>query len=874
MNTGAISNQIIYNLETRAIATDCNGDIYSLHVTFGTVGTAAGNVLNKTNANFTPAGSMGSGLLLPECEPATGYAPNPTYSSCIYHGINGIIVFGPYVYIYDGSTLRRINKTALAIINSVAVPGGTYMQCSGLATDPCGNVYAGTINGIVQFDSTLNYLATIPTPGAVYDIILAANGELLACGEGFLGSFSIVCTSPALLNASATSINGNCGLGGSATITAIGATAPYTYTWQPGGQITATATNLASGVYTYTVNDAFCQTFQDTIIVNQTPLLTVNSNLFINTSGFLSNPSCFGYIDGSAIATISGGSGPYVYSWNTTPIQVTDTASGLLAGTYIVTVTDADNCIKNDTIILIEPALLTANLSSQTDVSCFGGNDGSVTISAAGGTAPYNFSWNTVPIQTSNTATNLYAGGYTCTITDAHACTTTFSVIISQSTQVVGGVIPPVTVCNGDNVAATAFTSIPLGGTFTWTNSDPTIGIGANGTGDILSFIANNVSSLPIIATITVSPTVNGCIGIPSIYTITVNPTPTVVVPPNIIVCNGDNILATTFTSPSTGATFTWTNSDPSIGIATNGTGNIPSFITTNIGLSVITSTITVTPSANGCIGIPSTYTITVNPSPTVLFSANPTLGCLPLCVDFSDLSTVVGSSITTWMWNIEGQSTSINKDETFCFNTPGLYDASLTVTSSVGCSSTMSFVDYIDVRPAPIADFLYLPTQIFETDPTVIFTNTSLGAISYLWNFGDGGSSTLLSPPAYTYSDTGTYCVFLQVLNNIGCMDSITHCLQITPEFLIYIPNSFTPNGDKNNEIFRIYGRGIKDLDARIFNRWGEEIYYFDDVNEGWPGTRQNGGICQMGVYVYQVTVITLMGNELNFRGQINLLR
>ena len=130
------------------------------------------------------------------------------------------------------------------------------------------------------------------------------------------------------------------------------------------------------------------------------------------------------------------------------------------------------------------------------------------------------------------------------------------------------------------------------------------------------------------------------------------------------------------------------------------------------------------------------------------------------------------------------------------------------------------------------------------------------------------------VNPPGHKYADTGFYCVLLQVFNDIGCMDSISHCLHVMPEFLIFIPNSFTPNGDKNNEVFKIYGRGIRDLDARIFNRWGEEIYYFNDVNEGWPGTRQNGSICQMGVYVYKVTVITLMGKEFNFRGQVNLLR
>jgi PKD repeat protein len=354
MNTGAISNEIAYGAETRGLATDCNGDIYSLHVTFGYSGVAASNVLRKTYANFTPASSVGSGFLLAEAQPAaTAYGLNPAYGggSNTYQVLNAIVVNGPYVFIYDGATIRRINKTSLTIINSVSVPNGTVTMCGGIVADLCGNIYAGGTNGIAKFDSSLTYISTIPTPAAVYDIILGNNGELIACGEGFLGSFSTICTTPPALTATVTSTNASCKTG-SASITAIGGTAPYSYLWQPGGQTTSNVTNLAAGTYTFTVTDPFCHSYQDTVTVHQTPSLTLTPGLInVISPGVVSNESCPNSLNGSATVSASGGIGPYSFSWNTNPVQNTQTAVGLSAGTYIATVTDADTC--KDTVSIV-----------------------------------------------------------------------------------------------------------------------------------------------------------------------------------------------------------------------------------------------------------------------------------------------------------------------------------------------------------------------------------------------------------------------------------------------------------------------------------------------------------------------------------------
>ena len=142
--------------------------------------------------------------------------------------------------------------------------------------------------------------------------------------------------------------------------------------------------------------------------------------------------SCNGANDGSATTATSGGTAPYTYSWNTTPAQLTQNATALTAGTYTVTVTDNNGCVKTSSATLVNPTVLatTASVTSSyngKDVSCNGENDGSATTATTGGTAPYTYSWNTIPVQLTQNATALTAGTYTVTVTDNNGCTTTSS---------------------------------------------------------------------------------------------------------------------------------------------------------------------------------------------------------------------------------------------------------------------------------------------------------------------------------------------------------------------------------------------------------------------------------------------------------------
>lgn len=143
------------------------------------------------------------------------------------------------------------------------------------------------------------------------------------------------------------------------------------------------------------------------------------------------NVTCNGDSNGTATASVTGGTAPYAYSWSTTPAQTAATATGLTAGTYIVAVNDATPCpVIIDTVTITEPAALIVSVGSTNASSC-SASDGSAVVNASGGTAPYTYSWSTTPVQTTIVATGLAVGTYSVTVTDVNFCSLTATVNIT-----------------------------------------------------------------------------------------------------------------------------------------------------------------------------------------------------------------------------------------------------------------------------------------------------------------------------------------------------------------------------------------------------------------------------------------------------------
>jgi len=247
------------------------------------------------------------------------------------------------------------------------------------------------------------------------------------------------------------------------------------------------------------------------------------------------------------------------------------------------------------------------------------------------------------------------------------------------------------TVCNGASTSAITFTGT-AGASFAWTNDNTSIGLAASGSGNIAAFTATNTGTTAVTAHIAVTPTgANTCVGLTKNFTITVNPTPTVNQPADQTLCNGATTSAVHFTSAVAGTTFGWTNDNTSIGLAASGSGDIAAFTATNSGSANAVAHITVTPTANGCAGPSKSFTITVEPTPSVEICS--TDGDRSCTTDESLTLTAVvtpGGGTVTYNWTgpaggISGSATGA----TITAVLPGTY--SVTGTRD-GCGYTGSF--------------------------------------------------------------------------------------------------------------------------------------------------------------------------------------
>jgi gliding motility-associated-like protein len=421
---------------------------------------------------------------------------------------------------------------------------------------------------------------------------------------------------------------------------------------------------------------------------------------------------------------------------------------------------------------------LSANIRS-TNITCNGANDGSITTNVTGGGAgPFVYSW-TPNITAGTSAPGLSAGTYSVSVTDANGCVSSAAVNITQPA--------------------------PL-----------------------------SVSTGSIVNTLCTSD-------------------------------SGGSALATAIggTAPYT---YVWA---PYGGTMAAGT---------HLGVGIFTVTAT---DSNGCNATATATIDAINLSPIVSFAADTTKECAPLCTGFKDMSSVASGTIQSWYWNFGDGDTSHQKDPRDCYTTPGTYNVTLTVTSSLGCSSTLTMNNLINAYSYPIASFSYSPQSISILAPGVTFSDDSkdaYGIKSVLWTFGDAtDSSSIVERPIHTYKDTGMYCPSLIVTNLHGCKDSVTHCLVVVPQTVIYIPDAFTPNDDGLNDSFAPLGSGrMSNFKMSIFNRWGILLYYTDDMSKGWNGTINNSGSiqCQQDTYVYNIDVTDNLGKNYSYIGKVTLLR
>jgi gliding motility-associated-like protein len=763
------------------------------------------------------------------------WTPNNTTSATLSN-----IVAGSYqITVTDAN---NCTASAIATVNNMGNPVATIVASDSVSCfgGNDGFAAAGASSGTGPYTFTwsnadTDSLAGGLTAGSYTVTVTDANG----CTD----TASVIIHEPLQLTATTTQVDVLCfgNSTGSATVTASGGTGAYSYSWAPAGGNTDTASSLPAGSYTCTITDANGCTTTASVTITEPPQLTATA-----TS---TDVSCFAGTNGTATATETGGTGPYSYSWAPTGGN-SAAASGLAAGTYTCTITDANGCTTTASVSITEPTPISITTTA-IDANC-NQADGSATATATGGTGAFTYNW--LPAGTGSAINNVIAGTYTVIATDANGCADTTTVVIGN--------------LNGVNATLAASANISCFG-----GADGSIDIDATGgTGPYTYNWLPNVSASDLASGIPAGSyqiTVTDANGCTSVVNVTLTQPPalsiTATVTPSVV-CEGTPVtLSATPTGGTPAYTVTWNPGNLS--------GNNQTITPTQSG--AYTADVT---DANGCTAS-TVVNITVNPMPTANLSADITSGCAPLCVNFSDLSTALAPAVITgWLWDFGDGNTSNQQNPSHCFDDPGNYTVTLNVTTGAGCSANITMANYISVFANPVAAFGASPQPTTILNPTIYFTDSSSNAVQWNWSFGDlANSASSDQNPQFTYPDPTCYSVLLTVTSADGCIDTASQIVCIDPDVSIYVPNTFTPNEDGRNDVFFPVAIGIdpNHFEMWIFDRWGNMIYYTDDINDGWDGRVQGAAeVAQIDTYVWKIKAKDILGKKHDLIGHVNLIK
>lgn len=831
-------------------ATDVNGCVASINVTINQPATYPSVSLTTTPVSCN-GGSNGTATANP-----VGGTPGYTYVWSPMGGSNSIatnLTSGNYTVTVTDS--RGCQASSIGTVTEPAVMSGTFVS----SNSTCGNNNGTASVQISGGTSPYTYAwspsggtnsSTSGLPQGNYSVLVTDNNS---CSITVVGQINNT-PGPNLSNGGVTQPSCFGGNNGTATVNVSNGTAPFQYVWLPYGGITSTATGLIAGNYSVTVTDNNGCQVSLPFVINQPPALVPSVASFINVS-------CFGGNNGEISTTTVGGTGTYTYSWSPSG-GITPNATNLSANNYTLNVTDQNGCMSSINQTLTQPSLLTSSISAFSDPLCFGGNTGSATVSAGGGTLNYTYAWSTNPVQTSITATGLVAGSYSVLVTDQNGCTSVSVVTLNQPSQVNATISPNDTICGGQSTTIVTGVSGGVAPYFyIWSpnvsfSSSAIVSPVSSTNYNVIVYDNNGCPSNPLSTTIQVYY-LNGA---------------NIIVDGNSPICPGT--ISTVY------ATVTGANVGPVSYQWNNNLGTGPGAFTVSPTVPTY-YTVTVTNSCGASYS--DSVLVDISPPPTVNISSDVMNGCVPLMVQFTDNSiTNTNDSIYSWYWQFGDGNVSYAQDPTYVYTNVGSFNVTLAVQTYGGCVGSSAGSNYIiDVYPVPVANFTVNSNSLFLPNDVLVCTNLSTGAILNNWTFGDGGTSADINP-TYSYQNLGTFPVTLIVANQYGCTD--TASTLITTSTSVIFPNVFTPNtsgpnggtysiGDLTNDVFFPYTMGVDKFKLQIFNRWGELIFESNDVKIGWDGYYR-GELCQLGVYVWKAEIILEDGKKFSKVGDVTLLR
>lgn len=602
-------------------------------------------------------------------------------------------------------------SVSVSKLNDVSCFGGDDGAAVATASDGSGTYFYQWDNGSTS--SVVNDLSA----GNNFVTVTDSNGET-ATGSVFISQ-------PSALSATVNTIDVTCNGGddGIGVVSPFGGVAPYQILWSDGNN-NASNTDLEAGVYTVTITDNNSCQITETVIISEPPALVAN---IITDSSI----SCFGGSDGALSVSVSGGSPSYSFQWSTG--DNSNTINGLDAGVYSVTVFDANLCQTTATIVLSQPSVLSGSINIDSSISCFGGSDGALSVSASGGNPSYSYLWSTDA--ESNSITGLSEGVYTVSITDSNGCETIESITLSEPNQLT------LTLSSTDESASNA--------------NDGTASVSVTGGSAPYDYLwstgaeTNSIDGLsPGVYTVTVTDN-NGCI---EEGTVTIQAFPCAL------------SASASSTEPSC-----FGESDGSIVIASTGAVGTLSYSWSH------------DPSLNSATadGLPSSeYTVIVTddascseelvialgqPSEMQLSFLTSNLSCFDVCDGSAEVSVVGGVEPYSYSWS-NSETTALITD--LC---PGLYV--LTVTDGNACEK----VSEINILNADILSISAVITDVScfgGSDGAIdVSVNGGTGNYTYQWSTNSNGED-LIGVGIGTYTITVTDDNGCQVIESFDVLE------------------------------------------------------------------------------------------------------
>ncbi len=710
-----------------------------------------------------------------------------------------------------------------------------------------------TVNYTGGSGGTVNYFWSNSFTGATDTALAAGNYTITATDSlGCTASASYTITQPAnginLQNPVITPASCPGVANGAIVANATGGSGALTYAWTEVSNSAhlsgASISSLLSGTYTLTVTDA------NNCSVSASYVVTAPAAIVIDSLVPHAEP-CFGLNTGGASVYIHGGTAPVDYLWTTSTGDTLSSSNSLgydflsdvSAGTVSVIITDANHCSAFDTTTITQPTALAISLVNQTNLLCFGGNNGSMMLTASGGTPAYTYAWS----NGSNTLNDsmLSAGVYTITLTDTKQCTAVQSYTLTQPTALVSNPGVDNILCFGASNGQVD--ANPSGGTppyaFKWSNGDSTQIAGGLAPGAYTGTVADNNG-----CTVTLSANIIQ----PAQLNVSFTPSPVKCIGQK----NGSVTISLTGGTPPYGYSATRDSVNFIYGSNDSITG-----LDTGTYILLFSDD-------NGCTHEASTYI--ANATPDVFSTTTDSTSCYgPNYTDGSALITVISTQNAPYQYSIDN---SLEQDTGY-FSNLSAGTHTIIATNVNGCVDT-------------IAVEIYQPARILvSVEPDSITLNLGSGKavlVSYsnasnpLFNWGPSpGLSCIDCPnPVVTPYTSSDYIVTVSEQKATAtCYGTATLSVVVNPFTPVFVPSAFSPNGDGNNDVFKIYGDNISAVSMRVFNRWGELVFETTNSLAGWDGTYK-GQLQEPNVFIYEATITFLDNSQVQKNGSFTLVR